>query len=196
MNGGRLCDPQRPALASIEPGLRERGAGAGKVIGGNHDLHAPEGRVSKLDVDVGFSKLPGQVAEGAGPVLDIHHEHFALVGDPHPGALERLPAPGNGLVVKEQVNDAPALAGERRKAADTDAGFASDLCQPGKLSRLVFENHRQIRGHRTFDLAMRPAPGILIAAGDRPAWQLTILPRRAGGHGKPFCRGQDARHCR
>jgi hypothetical protein len=60
----------------------------------------------------------------------------------------------------------------------------------------VFENHRQIRGHRTFDLAMRPAPGILIAAGDRPAWQLTILPRRAGGHGKPFCRGQDARHCR
>ena len=51
------------------------------------------------------------------------------------------------------MNDAPALAGEGCKTANTDSRFASDLSQPGKLSRPVFENHRQIRGHRTFDLA-------------------------------------------
>jgi len=140
-------------LASIERGLRQRGASAGHVVGGNHDFHAPESCVSKLDVDVGLSKLPGQLAEGAGPILDIHHQHLALVGDPHPGALERLPAPGHGLIVKEQVDDTPALTGERRKTANTDAGFARDLSQPGKLSRPVFENHSQVRGHRIFDLA-------------------------------------------
>src|SRR5712691_5939372 len=85
--------------------LRKRGASAGQVIGGNHDLHAPESRVSQLDVDVSLSELPGQLAEGAGPVLDSDHQHLTLVGDPHPGALERLPAPGNGLVVKEEVDE-------------------------------------------------------------------------------------------
>jgi hypothetical protein len=155
MNGrSRLYISQRPGLASIEPGLRECGARAGQVIGRNHDPDAPESCVSKLDIDVGLSKLPGQLAEGAGPILDIHHEHLALVGDPHPGTLKRLPAPGHGLVVKEQVNDAPALAGERRKTPDADSHFASDLPQPGKLSRPVFENYSQIREHRIFDPAM------------------------------------------
>ena len=139
--------------------LLERGAGVGQVIGGNHDLHAPEGRVGKLDVDVGLGKLPGQLAEGAGLVRDIGHQHLALVGDPHPGAFERLPAPGNGLVVNEQVDDTPALTGERRKTANTDPDFASDLPQPGKLSRPVFKNHSQVRGHRIFDTATSPAPG-------------------------------------
>src|SRR5690348_12455364 len=126
MNGqSRLYFPQRPGLASSEPWLRECGASAGQVIGRDHDPDASESCVSKLDIDVGLSKLPGQLAEGAGPVLDIHHEHFALVGDSHSGALERLPALGHGLVVKEQVNDAPALAGERRKTADADSRLAS-----------------------------------------------------------------------
>jgi hypothetical protein len=74
-------------------------------------------------------------------------------GDPHPCALERLPAPGNGVVVKEQVDDTPALTGERCKTANTDAGLASDLSQPGRLSRPVFENHSKVRGHRIFDPA-------------------------------------------
>jgi hypothetical protein len=139
-------------LPGIEPRLQERGTSADQVIGGNHDLDVPESCVSKLDVDVGLGKLPGQLAESAGPVLDIHHEHLALVGDPHAGPLERLPAPGNSMVVKEHVHDTPALAGERRETADTDSRFASDLPQPGKLSRPVFENHRQIRGHRTLIL--------------------------------------------
>src|SRR6516164_2006371 len=122
MNGqSRLYISQRPGLASIGAGLRERGASAGQVIGRNHNLDAPESCVSKLDIDVGLSELPGQLAEGAGPILDIHHEHLALVGDPHPGTLERLPAPGHGLVVKEQVDDAPALAGERSKTANADS---------------------------------------------------------------------------
>src|SRR5512140_1020463 len=92
-------------LASIERGLPQRGASAGQVIGGNHDLYAPECRVGELDVDVGFSKLPGQLAEGARPGLDLYHQHLALVGDAHPGALERFPAPGHGWVVKEEVDD-------------------------------------------------------------------------------------------
>ena len=154
MNGRqRQSIPWRPGPASIERGLRQGGAGAGHVIGGDHDLRTPGSGVSELDVDVGLSKLPGQLAEGAGPVLDIHHQHLALVGDPHPGALERLPAPGNGLVVNEQVDDAPALTSERRKTANTDADFSSDLSQPGKLSRPVFKDHSQVRGHRNFDLA-------------------------------------------
>jgi len=155
MNGqSRLYISQRPGLASIGAGLRERGASAGQVIGRNHNLDAPESCVSKLDIDVGLSELPGQLAEGAGPILDIHHEHLALVSDPHPGTLERLPAPGHGLVVKEQVDDAPALAGERSKTANADSHFTNDLPQPGKLSRPVFENYSQIRGHRIFDPAM------------------------------------------
>src|SRR5262245_4476453 len=110
--------------AGVGRGLRQHGASAGQVIGGNHDFHSPESGVSKLDVDVGIGKLPGQLAEGTRPVLDIDHQYLALVGNPYPGALERLPAPGCGFVVEEQVDNTPALAGERRKAADTDAGFA------------------------------------------------------------------------
>ena len=94
-----------------------------------------------------------RTAEGAGAVLDVDHQHLTLVGDPYPGALERLPALGNRIVIEEQVDDTPALPGERRKAADADTGFASDLPQPGKLSRPVFENHSQVRGHLIFDLA-------------------------------------------
>jgi hypothetical protein len=33
---------------------------------------------------------------------------LALVGDPDPGALQRCPASGHGLVVQEHVHDAPA----------------------------------------------------------------------------------------
>src|SRR5262249_35267376 len=133
--------------ASRRRSLRERGASAGQVIGGNHDLHPPESGVSKLDVDVGLGKLPSQLAEGTGLILEVDHQHLALVGDPHPGALERLPAPGNRFVVEEQVDDTPALTSERRKTTDTDADFASELPQP------VFENHSQVRGHLIFDLA-------------------------------------------
>jgi len=153
MRAGCLIHISAARAAQGRARLRERGASAGQVIGGNHDLHAPERRVSQLDVDVSLGKLPGQLAEGAGPVLDIDHQHLALVGDPHPGALERLPTPGHGLVVKEYVDDTPSLTGERRKTADADADFARDLSQPGKLSRPVFKNHSQVRGHRIFDLA-------------------------------------------
>jgi hypothetical protein len=149
---GSEVHPSAARLLRVE-GLRECGASAGQVIGGNHDLHAPKSRVSELDVDVSLSKLPGQLAEGARPILDIHYQHLALIGDPHAGALERFPAPGNGLVVKEQVDNTPAFTGERRKAANTGTDFASDLSQPGKLSRPVFKNHSQVRGHRIFDLA-------------------------------------------
>jgi len=51
------------------------------------------------------------------------------------------------------MDHSPALTGERRQAADADAGFARDFSQPGKLSRPVFENHSQVCGHRTCDLA-------------------------------------------
>jgi hypothetical protein len=142
--------------------LREHGASAFQIIGGDHNLHAPESRVSKLDIDVGISKLPGELPEGAGPILDAHHQHLTLVGDPHPGALKRLPAPGNGLIIKEQMDDTPALTGERGETANTDADFASDFSQPGKLSRPVLENHSQVRRHRIFDLATEPTPGKLI----------------------------------
>src|SRR5262249_10041704 len=158
------CARERPGLSGIGRGLPERGARAGQVIGGNHDLHSPERGVSKVDVDVSLSKLPGQLAERAGAILDIGHQHLALVGDPDPGTLQRLPAPGNGSVIEEQMGDTPALTGERREAADTDADFASDLPQPGKLSWPVFENHSQVRGHRIFDHAIWSAPGKLVVA--------------------------------
>ena len=51
------------------------------------------------------------------------------------------------------MDDTPALTGERGETANTDADFASDFSQPGKLSRPVFKNHSQVRGHRIFDLA-------------------------------------------
>jgi hypothetical protein len=118
-------------------GLRplERGAVAFQVIGGNHDLHAPERAAGKLDVDVSARELPGQLAEGHGPVLD--HQDLALIGDPDPGAVERRPASGHGLVVQEQVDDTPALTGEGRKGTDADTGLADNLPQPGQLTRPV-----------------------------------------------------------
>src|SRR6266568_2745364 len=70
------------------------------------------------------------------------------------------------------MHDTPALTGERRNAADTDPGFPSDLPQPGKLSRPVFEDHCQVRGHRIFDLATWPTPGQLIVTDARPARRL------------------------
>lgn len=47
--------------SSLGMGLRplNRGAGAFQVIGGNHDLHAPERGAGKLDVDLPAS---GRVA--------------------------------------------------------------------------------------------------------------------------------------
>ncbi len=45
---------------------------------------------------------------------------LALVGDPDPGALQRCPASGYGLVVQEHVHDAAALTGEGRQATGTD----------------------------------------------------------------------------
>ena len=142
-------DNGRPQYA----GLPERGASAGQVVGGNHDLHAAGGGVGKVDVDVGVGELPGQLAEGAGAILEGDNQDLALIGNPHSGALERRPASGHGFVVEKQVDDTPALTGERRKPANADAGFASDLSQPGQLSRPVFEDHCQVRGHRIFDLA-------------------------------------------
>ena len=176
--------PGRTGVACVVHGLRERGASADQVIGGNYDLHAAESGVSKLDVDVGIGESPGQLAEGAGPILDADHEHLALIGDPDPGALKRLPAQSHGVVVEQQVDDTSALTSEPRKAPDTDADFPSDLRQPGKLSRPVFENHCQVRRHRIFDLATwRPAPAKLIITqavqhGDctrRPGALMTVL---------------------
>jgi hypothetical protein len=65
--GGGASIAQRPRLASIEHGLRERGAGAGQVIGGDHDLHTPKVVVkATLMFDVGPGKLPSQLAGAAG----------------------------------------------------------------------------------------------------------------------------------
>ena len=43
--------------------LLERGAGAFQVIGGNHDLHAPERGVGKIHVDISVGELPGELSE-------------------------------------------------------------------------------------------------------------------------------------
>jgi hypothetical protein len=123
-------------------GLRplEGGTGAFQVVGGNHDLHASERGVRKIDVDVSVGELPRQLAEGQGPVLDVDHQDLALVGDPYTSAPERRPAHDHGLAVQEHVDNTPALTGEGRKATDTDTGFARDLPQPGQFSRPVLKN--------------------------------------------------------
>jgi hypothetical protein len=41
--------------------LLEGGTGAFQVIGGNHDLHASERGVRKIDVDVSVGELPRQL---------------------------------------------------------------------------------------------------------------------------------------
>src|SRR4030088_2109371 len=97
--------------------LLQRGAGAVQVIGANHDLHAPECGVGQINVDVSVGELPGQLAEGHGPVLDVDHQDLAPAGDPYSGALKRRPASGYGFVVQEHVDDTPALTGEGRKSA-------------------------------------------------------------------------------
>jgi hypothetical protein len=132
--------------------LAEHHARTGHVIGGNHDLHTAGCGVSEIDVDVSVGELPSQLAQRAGTILQLNHQDGALIGDPYSGAFERLPAPGYGLVVQEHMHDPPALTGERRKAMDTDVGFANDLGQPGKLTRSVLENNCQIGRHRIFDL--------------------------------------------
>jgi len=59
--------------------LLEGGTGAFQVIGGNHDLHASERGVRKIDVDVGVGELPRQLAEGQGPVFMPSHS-VGMVG--------------------------------------------------------------------------------------------------------------------
>src|SRR6266513_3091548 len=108
-------------------GLREHGASASHVVGGNHDLSARERGVGEVDVDVSLGEPPGQLAEGCRPVLDVDYEDLALVGDPHSGALERRPASGHGLVVEEHVHDTLALTSEGRKAMDSNICFAGNL---------------------------------------------------------------------
>src|SRR2546430_377660 len=108
-------------------GLRRHGAGASHVVGGNHDLSARERGVGEVDVDVSLGEPPGQLAQGCRPVLDVDHEDLALVGDPHPGALERRPAPGHGLVVEEHVYYTPALTSEGCKAMDSNPRFAGNF---------------------------------------------------------------------
>ena len=119
-------------------GLRKRGASADQVIGGNYDLHAAESGVSKLDVDVGIGESPGQLAEGAGPILDADHEHLALIGDPDPGALKRLPAQSHGVVVEQQVDDTSALTNEparpRILTPTSPVISASRASSPGRCS--------------------------------------------------------------
>ena len=108
-------------------GLREYGASASHVVGGNHDLSARERGVGEVDVDVSLGEPPGQLAEGRRPVLDVDYEDLALVGDPHSGALERRPASGHGFVVEEHVHDTLALTSEGRKAMDSHTRFAGNL---------------------------------------------------------------------
>ena len=93
-------------------GLREHGASASHVVGGNHDLSARERGVGEVDVDVSLGEPPGQLAEGCRPVLDVDYEDLALVGDPHSGALERRPASGHGLVGQRFEGLAPLAVQE------------------------------------------------------------------------------------
>jgi hypothetical protein len=83
--------------------------------------------VGEVDVDVSLGELPGQLAQGCRPVLDVDHEDLPFVGDPHSGALKGRPASGHGLVVEEQVHHTPALTGEGRKAMDSNPRFAGNL---------------------------------------------------------------------
>jgi hypothetical protein len=98
--------------------LLEHGARAFEVIGGDHDLHAPERGVGKIDVDVSVGELPGQLAERHAPVLDPDYQDLTLISDPYCGALKGRPAAGHGIVVQEHVDNTPALTREGRKATD------------------------------------------------------------------------------
>jgi hypothetical protein len=122
-----------PAQAGIKRSA-ERAAGALYVIRGDHEARATERGVRQLDVDVGFGQLAGELAERAGPVLHVDHEHAALVGDAHALLLERGPGAGDVVVVDEQVDDAVAVAGERREAVDVDARRARELADAGELA--------------------------------------------------------------
>src|SRR6266516_7052756 len=141
------------------PSLLERPARTFHVIGGNHDLHAAGGGVGEIDVDVSVGELPGEFAQCGGAILELNHPVFARIGDPQSGAFERRPAPGDGLVVQQHMDDTPALTGERRKAMDTDVGFTSNLGQPGKLTGPVLENHCQVGRHRILDLLTAVSAG-------------------------------------
>src|SRR5438034_9616101 len=125
----------------------------------------------------GANSLPAQglclLEHGARhmPVLDLDHQDLTLSSDPYSGALKGRPAPGHGLIVQEHMDNTPALTREGREATDTDTSFASDLPQPGKLTRPVLENHRQIRGHRILILPPRPAPGQSGRTGRHCWWR-------------------------
>jgi hypothetical protein len=142
LRNGPAAAPLTPEPIAALAGLTARARP--KARPGTHaaDLHgtAPIRRTRETRGHLTLERQSGRLFAPA------HYQHLALVGDSHPGALERLPAPGNGLVVKEQVEDAPALTGERRKTANADASFAGDLSQPGKLSRPALKNHSQSVG--------------------------------------------------
>ena len=85
-----------------------------------------------------------ELAERARPVLDVHHQHLALVGDAHAGVDERL-ARGVGVTVgDEQVDVSVALAGERAHPLDVHPGLTGGLADSGQLARPVLEHHCEI----------------------------------------------------
>jgi hypothetical protein len=53
--------------------LLEHSARAFEVVGGDHDPHAPERGVGKIDVDVSVGELPGQLAERHGSAETLAH---------------------------------------------------------------------------------------------------------------------------
>ena len=79
------------------------------------------------------------------PVLHVDHEHLALVGEKAARLFQRL-ARGLGLlVVEQQMDHAPSLAGERAHPLDVDPGLARCLAQARQLARPVLEHHCEVR---------------------------------------------------
>jgi hypothetical protein len=98
--------------------LLQRDPGAFQVVGGDHDLHASESRVEKLDVHPGCRQLAGEFPERSRLVGDIQYQHLAAIGDAHAGPLEPGDRAVDDVVGEQHMDDPPALSGERAQALE------------------------------------------------------------------------------
>src|SRR5215212_3250914 len=166
--------PREPARAELTRTLVELRPRVVDVVGCDDDLHAAECRVREVYVDVRIGELAGELAEGAGPVLDVDHEDLTLVGDPHGGVLEGVACPCHVSVVDEEVDDAAPLAGEGRKTPNVHAAATERFAEPCELARAVIQDHGEISRHRgAFE------PGQNNSRFKPPCSDLWMPPRRS-----------------
>src|SRR5919198_6600441 len=120
----------------------QRAAGLVDVVDPEDEPDRAERRVDQLDVDAGLSDLARDLAHAAGPILDVHDEHVALVANLEPRVAQG--AARGRFVLHQDVDGALSALLSAADALDVDAGVAGRLAEVGEPPGPILEPHRKV----------------------------------------------------